>query len=139
MITNTISWSLGLCRNKSLNSVEPPVPPHPPSDPNSFPSREHSVANRAFHLTCLLQVCKPLSHRRLTQFAFAVTSLFIIGIQSCFPPFSWTVNIPTHNLPLPMNRKLLLLFSLLLLAPAARPESVLFKNATIYPCLLYTS
>jgi hypothetical protein len=32
MITNTSSWSLCSCSNKSLNTVEPPVPPRSPSD-----------------------------------------------------------------------------------------------------------
>lgn len=50
MITNNHSWSLnsrcefGLCLNKSLNDVEPPVPPHQ-SDPFHF-SKQSSCVHR---------------------------------------------------------------------------------------------
>jgi hypothetical protein len=50
MITNTFSWSLGSCLNKSLNTVEPPVPPHHPGDFTAFPPRHHSVLSR--HSAC---------------------------------------------------------------------------------------
>ena len=46
MITKTISWSPGSCPNKSLNTVEPPVPPHHPGDLTAFPPRHHSVLRR---------------------------------------------------------------------------------------------
>ena len=57
--------------------------------------------------------------------------------QTAFPlcaaiPFSWTVAALLHNLATPMNWKLLAPIVLLLCAPAWA-ESVLFKNATIFP------
>lgn len=33
MTTISITWSLGLCPNRSRNAIEPPVPPHRSSDP----------------------------------------------------------------------------------------------------------
>jgi hypothetical protein len=50
MITKMISWSPGSCPNKSLNTVEPPVPPHHPGDLTAFPPRHHSVLRR--HSAC---------------------------------------------------------------------------------------
>jgi hypothetical protein len=45
MITNITSWSLGLCPNKSLNTVEIPVRPPCQSDHSFFPPRRNSVLN----------------------------------------------------------------------------------------------
>ena len=46
MTANYNSWSLGLCSNKSLNQVEPPVPPQAPGDLStpSFARRSTSIA-----------------------------------------------------------------------------------------------
>ena len=43
MTANEISWSLGSCRNKSLNRFEPAVPPHIAGDPTSSFSHARST------------------------------------------------------------------------------------------------
>src|SRR5688500_11127436 len=68
MITNDISWSLGSCPNKSLNPVEPTVPPHLPSDPTAFSSGKHFVLS-ARHISPLVALA--VHHpRQSTNFSF---------------------------------------------------------------------
>lgn len=76
----------------------------------------HREAAPAGHLVCTaVNFCATLSHLHVPAAAF-----------------SWTLAFHPHNLPAFMNWKLLALLALLS-TPAARPESVLFKNATIFP------
>ena len=90
-------------------------------------------ASSGLNVTCVFAFTKMFIINQLTQFAFAVTSLLIFAVGVRFPRFSWTLTARPHNLLTPMNWKLPVVLSFLLLIPAVRSESILFKNATIYP------
>src|SRR5687768_4676201 len=114
MITNVTSWSLGLCPNTSLNTVEPPVRPRLQSDHTFFQLREKSVLAIREHrrsaivlFTCQRDFRNCFSRNELTQFAFDVIELspFVLFVNFCKNPRSLSFpappvsSLPSRSMP----------------------------------------
>lgn len=112
MTTNITPWSLGSCSNKSLNQVEPSVPPQTASDLNTAPTCATLHAHLEFHAYAAIRSGLPLAGCRwpmltvknlYTTVPFAVFRTFFRSIISHEKPSSPAASNENQALYVPQN------------------------------------